>query len=78
MERSAIEFAGLVRSGFYEEASEILIGPGWNLRETLLQRLADVPEAARRDFAKNLSEKGVENAIVPGIEPFNDRPRFGG
>jgi hypothetical protein len=78
VERSAIEFAGLVRSGFYEEASQILIGPGWNLRETLLQRLRDVPEAARRDFAKNLSEKGVENATVPGIEPFNERPRFGG
>jgi hypothetical protein len=78
MERSAIEFAGLVRSGFHEEASEILIGPGWHLRETLLQRLRDVPEAARRDFAKKLSEKGVENATVPGIEPFNERARFGG
>src|SRR5258708_1958531 len=44
------EFVGLVRSGLYADASNILTGPGWAIHERLLSRLVEVDEDNRRGF----------------------------
>lgn len=62
------EFEGLVRSNFYQEASNIIAGPGWAVHEKLLSRLVQIKEADRRAFAKVLASKNLEGAVVPGIE----------
>jgi hypothetical protein len=74
VEKSVSEFVSLVRSGFYEQASQALIGPGWSLRDTLLGRLRDVNEAARRDFARNLRDMGIDDVVVPEVEARGKRP----
>lgn len=64
------EFVGLVRSGFYRDASEILMGAGWRLREKLLPRLANIEEHHRRNFDRELSQRGYR----PEETPANRRP----
>jgi hypothetical protein len=64
------EFVGLVRSGFYRDASEILVGPGWRLRDMLLPRLANIEERHRQNFNWEVSQRGYR----PGETPANLRP----
>jgi hypothetical protein len=73
-EQALSEFVGLVRSGFYTDASNILAGPGWAIHEQLLSRLAPVDEASRRAFAKVLAAKDLDGVTVPGVEVRRSRP----
>lgn len=66
------EFAGLIRSDFYQEASDILAGPGWAIHEKLLGRLVQVGKVYRSIFARVLASKNLEGAVVPGVE-LNER-----
>ena len=67
------EFAGLVRSRLFQEASNILAGPGWAVRQKLLGRLVRIDENYRFEFARVLASNKVEGALVPGTEA-NERP----
>ena len=73
-EQVVAEFAGLVSSSFYGEAADIIAGPGWPVRKRLLARLVDVKERDRRQFARVLYGRDVEDVVVPGIEPPPPRP----
>jgi hypothetical protein len=66
-EQALSEFVRLVKSHLYVDSTNILVGPGWPLREKLLSRLAPLPEADRRAIARGLSYRGVDEVSVPGI-----------
>jgi len=67
------EFVGLVNSGFYHEAAEILIGPGWRLREKILPRLKVINIRYRIDFENEVYQLGYD-VEVPGVERPEARP----
>jgi hypothetical protein len=67
------EFARLVGSNFFAEAANILEGPGWPIRDTLLSGLKDVDEPNRQSFAKIVYKLGLD-VLVPGIERPDWRP----
>jgi hypothetical protein len=73
-EQALSEFVGLVRSGLYAEASNILAGPGWPIHEQLLTRLVQVEEADRRGLARALASKDLDGVSVPGLEERPSRP----
>jgi hypothetical protein len=73
-EEAISEFVGLVRSGLYAEAANILAGPGWGVHEQLLGRLTRVDEVNRHEFAKTLASKNIEGAVVPGEDQRPTRP----
>lgn len=73
-EQALDEFAGLVRSHFYPEASNILVGAGWPIHEKLLGRLVQVDEEDRRRFAAILALKDIDGVVVPGVEKRPSRP----
>ena len=73
-EQALSEFVGLVRSGLYADASNILAGPGWAIHEQLLSRLVQVEEADRREFARAIASKDVGEVTVPGLEERPSRP----
>lgn len=68
------EFVGLISSGFYIDAANIVAGPGWPVRKQLLARLVDVKDRDRKEFARILYAKDVEDVVVPGVEPPAPRP----
>jgi hypothetical protein len=67
------EFARLVGSSFFDEAAAILVGPGWQIRNSLLLRLENVDEVSRQAFAKIIYKFG-QNLSVPGIQRPEWRP----
>ncbi|MBU6461127.1 MAG: hypothetical protein KGL35_28930 [Bradyrhizobium sp.] len=69
------EFAGLVRSHFYQEAADIVAGPGWAVHEKLLGRLAELKKSYRNQFAQVLASKDLEGASVPGADVGERRSR---
>jgi hypothetical protein len=73
-EAAITEFVGLVRSQLYIEAVDIMVGPGWPIRQLLLARLNGLKEFDRRAFAKLLYKKNVDDITVPGIEMRPLRP----
>jgi hypothetical protein len=73
-EQTLSEFVGLVRSGLYADAANILAGPGWAIHEQLLSRVAEVDEANRRGFARALASKGLDGVTFPGVEDRPSRP----
>ena len=73
-ERALSEFVGLVRSGFYQDAANILAGPGWAVRDKLLTRLAPLGEVERRRFSRALESKNLEGVVVPGTDARPSRP----
>jgi hypothetical protein len=67
------EFAGMVASGFYDEAAKILGSSAPSVREQLLSRLGRISERGRQDFAKTLHAQ--ENDITaPGLPHRDARP----
>ncbi len=72
--RTLVEFSGLVRSGLYQDAANILTGAGWPLHERLLDGLAMLDEGDRRRFAKVLEAKDIEGLAVPGVNEPGARP----
>jgi hypothetical protein len=67
------EFLALIKSELYEQAAEILSGPAWPVRDTILPRLAALPQENRKDFARFVSAKGLDVAI-PGVAPPRSHP----
>ena len=63
----------MLGSGFYGESIENFIGPGWTVRDKLLQHLKDVAERHRQAFASALYKQGYDVA-VPGISNPDPRP----
>jgi hypothetical protein len=61
------EFSDLVQSGLYQDASNILAGPGWAVRDKLLGRLAQVDESDRREFAKVVGRMNLQDVVIPGV-----------
>jgi hypothetical protein len=73
-EQALSEFVGLVRSGLYVDASNILAGPGWAIHEQLLSRLVQVGESDRRAFARAIASKDLDGVSVPGVQERPSRP----
>jgi hypothetical protein len=71
-ESAIAEFVGLVRSGLDSEAADIIVGPGWPIRQVLLARLDTLREPIRRKFAQVLDRREITG--VPGIVPPAMRP----
>jgi hypothetical protein len=72
-EQALTEFGGLVRSGQLDDAANILAGPGWVIREQLLERTAGLDEDVRRGFARVLRSKDIDVKVY-GVEmPFSRR-----
>lgn len=67
------EFRELVASDYINEAAQILVGPGWRIRDQLLDELMQVPEYERQSLANKVYDLGYD-VTVPGIEPRRDRP----
>lgn len=67
------EFAGLVRSGFIAEAVDILVGPGWPIREKLMSGLRAEPLIQRERLARAVYNRGYDIS-VPGVKPTAPRP----
>lgn len=67
IERVLSEFARLVQSGLYEEAGNIVAGPGWPIHQQLLGRLEPLDEADRHAMARELARRDLGGVSVPGI-----------
>ena len=68
------EFTKLVDNGFSNEAVDILVGPGWKVKDRLLARLNEVTEFHRQSFARLLYVRGYD-VTVPGIMRSDVRSR---
>lgn len=60
------EFTALLQPEYVATAVDNFVGPGWPIRDVLLERLKTVPEAERSVFARQVAEKGYV-VDVPGI-----------
>jgi hypothetical protein len=72
-EQTLSEFAGIVRSGLYLDAANILAGSGWPLRDRLLARVRELDEASRRGLAGALAYKNID-LNIPGVDNGSSRP----
>jgi hypothetical protein len=63
-EQALSEFVGLVRSGLYVEAANILAGLDRVIREKLLARLVDLKVASRHAFASVLKSRNLDEADI--------------
>ena len=61
------EFAHLLESGFNDELVGIFTGPGWPIRDRLLQGLKNVSKIHREGFSKALYWQGYD-VDVPGVQ----------
>jgi hypothetical protein len=61
------EFADMVEAGFVDQAAANLAGPGWPIRDKLLERLAHVRQYNREVLARLLENQGVRLEI-PNVE----------
>jgi hypothetical protein len=68
------EFVGLLRSGYYADAANVLAGPAWPEHDKLLKQLDKVDESARRAFAKAVDAKGLPGVEIPVAGPRPNRP----
>jgi hypothetical protein len=60
------EFAKLLDAGFRFDALSILVGPGWPVRQQLLDGIRNVALAEREALARMLSQRGYD-LEVPGV-----------
>jgi hypothetical protein len=72
-EKALFEFTQLIESELYNDAIDILLGPGWRLRDTLIARLNGVDAPHREAFAKLLNARGYPIS-VPGVASPEMRP----
>jgi len=72
-EDAVSEYSRLVGSGFFNEAADILDGPGWPIHDILISGLKDVDEDSRQTFSKIIYRRGID-LDVPGIERPEWRP----
>ena len=62
------EFLALINNESYQSAVDILSGPAWRLRDTLLPRLESLPLLKRKRFARVANDKSL-SLTIPGVEP---------
>jgi hypothetical protein len=67
-ERALSEFVRLVQSGLYGNAVNILVGPGWPVRQQLLSRLAPLDEDVRFAMAREIARKDFDGVSLSGIQ----------
>jgi hypothetical protein len=72
-EKIVSEFAAMLNSRFIDTAASNFVGPGWPLRERLLENLDDVDPAAKQVFAKHLYNLGLKINST-NLPNFGDRP----
>lgn len=72
-DQAVSEFGGIVRARLYDQAADVLAGPGWPIREKLLNSLADLDEEDRRGFARILTSRDIEGVQVPGVKELRQR-----
>jgi hypothetical protein len=72
-EAAVAEFKDLVASAYYQQAIEILAGPGSAIRDRLLRALGDAPLDARVQFAHSADQFGYD-FDVPGVSQPEGRP----
>jgi hypothetical protein len=72
--RALDEFARLLNDGLYDDVLQLLLGPGWRLRDTLLAHLDGVAPEHRRNFARLLRAGGYP-AEIPGVVLPRERPQ---
>jgi hypothetical protein len=65
-ELALAEFTKLLQPEYCNSAVRIFAGAGWPIRDVLLARIANVPDAWRRMFAQILQSRGIE-VEVPGV-----------
>jgi hypothetical protein len=65
-ENAINEFVALVKTGFSDQAAEILVGPAWPERELILSHLTRIADRDRRLLANALDRRGYD-LDVPGI-----------
>jgi hypothetical protein len=66
-EKTIDEFAGMLKSSFFDQATDIFVGPAWPEREPILLRLASIPYGNRQVFADMLYSRGYD-INVPGVK----------
>jgi hypothetical protein len=72
-DRATDEFALLLNNGLYNDVLNLLVGPGWRLRDMLLAHLDRVDAGHRRNFARLLRAGGYP-AEIPGVVLPRERP----
>jgi hypothetical protein len=65
-EHALAEFVALLQPEYVAMAVANFVGPGWPIRDVLLERMKSAPEAERSVFARQVAEKGYD-VDVPGI-----------
>jgi hypothetical protein len=71
-ERASSEFVRLVQSGLFDNAVNILAGPGWPIRQQLLNRLVPLDKDYRDAMARALARRDLGGLGVRGVP--NERP----
>jgi hypothetical protein len=72
-EAAIAEFVGLVNSHLHREAAQILVGPGWQVRDKILPRLSAVAIRDRIALENAVYDLG-QDIQLPGIERAEPRP----
>jgi len=57
---AVVEFLSLIKSELYQQAADILSGPAWRWRDSLLPWLATLPLKNQEAFAKTLYYRGLD------------------
>lgn len=73
-EQVLAEFAGLVRSGLYLGAANSVADASQEIRARLLAQLVALDDSLRRNFAKVLATKNLDEAASLGIDEHDHRP----
>jgi hypothetical protein len=68
------EFVGLVSSGLFDPAANVVVGPGWAMRDELYSRLRTVDPVSRRAFARILYDRNLDDIRIPGVDLTQQRP----
>lgn len=74
-ELAASEFAKFVQWGLVNEAAALVGGPGLPIRPFLYERLRDLKIEQRRQFARVLYQRELDDVLVPGVTPPRSRGR---
>jgi hypothetical protein len=68
-----MEFVRMVSSRMYDQAADILVGPGWGIRSALLAGLNETTDLDRQLFVRAVFNLGYD-IIVPGVQLPEKRP----
>ena len=69
---AVIEFLSLIKSELYQQAADILSGPAWRLRASLLPWLATLPLRSQEAFVKTVYDRGLD-VKIPGFIPMDSK-----